>query len=234
MMKMRAILVGLTAASLLGLPAVALASAPTTGAQQAVTRHSTSIRWMPFRHIQGAGFSITVRGQVVSHAQGKRGALGGVNVRLYRRLDGSATWVYLATHNTGSSDTPQFRFLTESRQNADYKVVFGGNAAFAPTSGTTWLNVYRLFNGHLYDGTSTATYKGNVTPYYTNKQITLQRRACVSCSYVDYRNATTGTNGAYSFALPAPSTGRWWWRVTIPGTTAFLRSYGRTITTELL
>jgi hypothetical protein len=34
--------------------------------------------------------------------------------------------------------------------------------------------------------------------------------------------------------LPAPPTGRWWWRVTTPGNAGFIRSYGGTISTQLL
>jgi len=232
MTKMRAALVGLTVAGLLGLPAAALGSAPATVVDQAAAVHKTSIRWMAFGHMHAAGTPMTIIGQVASRAHGTRGALAGVQVKLYRQLGASRTWVYLGSATTGSGLIPRFQFVTLSRMNANYKVAFAGDDSFGPSSDVTWLEVYRLFNGHIYDGRSVATYKGNVTPYYTHKPITLERRSCASCPYVDYKSGLTGTNGAFSFALPAPAHGRWWWRVTVPGNPGFIRSYGGTLTTE--
>jgi hypothetical protein len=234
MSKMRVALVGLTAVALLGLPAAAVASSPATGASQALTRHATSIRWMASGHIHAAGAPMTLVGQVTSRAHGQHGALAGVQVKLYRQLGASRTWVYLGAQTTGSGSLPEFRFVTMSRQNSNYKVVFAGNPSFAPSSKTTWLEVYRSFNGRIYDGAAAATYKGNVTPFYTHKPITLQKRACAACPYRTYKTVTTGLNGAFSFALPAPPRARWWWRVTTPGNAGFIRSYGGTITTQLL
>jgi hypothetical protein len=234
MTKMRTVLVGLTAASLLGLPAAALATAPTSGVHQVLARHATSIRWMAFGHIHAAGAPMTLIGQVASSAHGQSGALAGVQVTLSRKLDGSTTWLYLGTQTTGTGDVPEFRFHTEARQNARYRVEFAGNTSFAPCRKTTWETVYRLFHGTISDGPGAATLTGYVSPFYTHKPITLQRRSCAACAYVTYTTRTTGTNGAYSFALPAPPKGRWWWRVSIPGTVAFMASYGGTISTQLV
>jgi hypothetical protein len=233
MTKMRTALVGLTAASLLGLPAAALASGPTAAVHPATARHVTSIRWMAFGHIHAAGSPMTLLGQVTSTAHGRHGALASVQVKLYRQLGANPNWVYLGAQRTGSGQVPRFRFVTESRQNANYKVVFAGNASFAPTGRVTWLEVYRLFNGKIHDGSGAATYQGNVTPAYAHKSITLQKRSCATCSYVDYKTGTTGLGGAFSFSLPAPPRARWWWRVTVPGNAGFIRSYGGTITTQL-
>lgn len=229
----RAVLVGLTAAALLITPGLASASVPPSTGAKTLTSHPTEIRWMPFDHMKPAGVTMTIVGQVTAKARGERGALAGATVKLYRRLDGNPTWVYLATQRTGSGEIPQFRFNTLTRQNASYRVDFVGNSTFRPTSGTTWLDVYRSFHGVIKDGSGAATLSGNVTPYYTHKPITLQRRSCAPCGYTDYKKATTGTNGAYTFRLPAPPSGRWWWRVRTPGTTAFITSYGGTFTTQL-
>lgn len=234
MTRIRALLVGLMAMGLVGLPGAVSAGTPSSGFDRAVIRHQTSIRWMAFGHIHAAGSAMTIVGQVASFAQGHRGALAGVQVKLYRRLDGNSTWVYQSAQRTGTGTLPQFHFRTVTRQNAHYKVVFGGNASFGPTSEVTWGTVYRLFNGKITDHSGAATYAGNVTPFYTNKPISLQKRSCATCSYVTVKRATTGTNGAYRFSLPAPSNGRWWWRVAVPGTVAFIPSYGGTITTELV
>lgn len=233
MSKMRAALVGLTATALLGLPVAALATTAGSGFQQSVSRHATHIRWLPFSHIHAAGDPMTLVGQVVSQAHGQHGALAGVEVKVYRKLAGSTTWVYLGVSTTDAGGLPRFRFVTPSRRNAHYRVTFAGNSSFGPTSQETWLTVYRLFNGRIIDGTRAATYKGNVTPFYTHRLITLQRRTCPTCSYVNYRKQTTGTNGLFGFSLPAPASGRWWWRVNVAGTVAFMPSYGGTISTQV-
>ncbi len=240
----RAILAGLTAAALVGLPGAATASTPTDAHQPslvpalatthlAVTRHRTTVRYLGFRHIRAYGYTVGVRGQVTGRAQGRRGALAGVQVKLFRQLNGNSTWVYLATQRTGTGAYPQFSFPTLARQNAHYKVVFGGNTSFQPSQNTTWLNVFRLFNGAITDGSTVATLHGHVTPYYTGKPIALQKRSCATCDYLTVKRATTGSFGAYSFALTAPTTGRWWWRVAIPGTTAYMPSYGGVFSTQL-
>jgi len=231
MAKLRAVVVGVTAAALLALPA---AASGVGGSHQAAHRHATHILWMHFSHMHAADESLVLVGQVTSRVDGHRGALAGAEVKIYRQLDGNKPWVYLGARTTPNTDLPEFRFTTPSRQNAHYKVVYAGDASFAPTSEVTWLSVYRSFNGHIDDGTGAATYKGNVTPYYTHKPITLQRRTCPTCSYTPYKAATTGVGGAFSFSLPAPLHGRWWWRVTTPGTAAFIQSYGGTITTQLI
>lgn len=200
--------------------------------QSAVTRHHTSIRWLDFAHIRAAGASTTVRGQVVGSAQGGHGALASVQVKLYRQLDGNSAWVYLGTRMTDNGAYPQFSFATSARQNAHYKVVFAGNALFLPSQDVTWLSVFRLFNGAITDGQNVATLHGHVSPFYTGKAISLQKRSCAACDYVTVKHAVTGAGGAYSFPLPAPATGRWWWRLAIPGTTAFMPSYGGTFSTE--
>jgi hypothetical protein len=246
MTTLRAVLVGATTAGLLGIPGAAFGTAPgplaahpeirlaapMDSAPQA--RRVTAIRWMRFGHIHAAGTTMRIVGQVTARSHGQYGALAGAHVRLYRRLDGSSRWVYLGTRATSTGPTPEFSFATVSRQNADYRVAYGGSPRFGSSSRLTWLTVYRLFNGHIADGAGAATYSGHVTPFYTHKSITLQRRTCPACSYRTYRTATTGVNGTFAFKLPAPSHGRWWWRVTAPGTAAFMQSYGGTLSTQLV
>jgi hypothetical protein len=231
MSKMRVTLVGLTAAGLIGVPAAALATSTGVFHQEA-SRHATSIRWLPFRHVHAAGGPMTLVGQIVSRAHGERGAVAGVDVKVYRKLSGTSTWRYLGTTTTDTGVLPRFRFVTPSAQNAHYKVAFAGTSSYAPSTKETWLTVYRLFHGRIIDGTASATYRGNVTPAYAHKGITLQKRSCATCSYVDYRQHVTGADGAFSFSLPAPPSGRWWWRVTVPGSTQFMPSYGGTISTQ--
>lgn len=236
-MKMtRSFLVAVATVSLLGLPAAALATAPTAGvpaphssSQQA--QYKTSIRYLPFLHIHAAGSRMAVTGQVTAFAQGQHGALEGVEVKLYRKLAGQTEWSYQASQNTTSGATPEFRFGVSTIHNASYEVVFAGNATFGASQRSTWLTVYRSFNGVITDGKSAATLHGNVTPYYTHKTIMLQKRSCASCDYTTVKTITTGTNGTYSFLLPAPASGRWWWRMTIPGTDSYMESFSGTFST---
>jgi len=242
----RSVLVGVTVASILSLSGTALASTTQpparagslassaslagSGAQNSAI-HPTSIRFLVFDHMLAAGGTVHVRGQVASQVDGVRGALAGVQVKLYRQFNKSSPWVYLATQTTGNGQFPQFNFSTLARMNADYKIVFAGNDLFLPSENITWLSVYRLFNGAINDGQTAATLHGNVDPFYNHKVIYLQKRACAPCGYVTVKKSTTGMAGAYSFTLPAPGTGRWWWRVTVPGTGAFIPSKGGTFST---
>ena len=241
MKTFRAMLVGLTSATLIGVPGAAMASAPVTlslaasspaSLQLAVARHRTSIRFLDTDHIKPAGATGLVRGQVVGSSQGTRGALAGVQVKLYRQLDGSRTWTYLGSRVTDDGAFPRFAFSVLARQNAHYRVVFGGNDGFLPTEKSTWLSVYRVFNGAIADGPAAATLHGHVSPYYTHKDISLQKSSCDGCDYVTVKHAVTGVDGAYSFSLPAPAQGKWWWRLTIPKTVAYIASIGSTFSTE--
>lgn len=237
----RTIVVGLTAATLLGIPAAAVASTPTDSARTTVakspaqalaTRHPAMIRYLDFAHVRAAGETFSIRGQVIGRAQNTRGALASATVKLYRQLDGNTAWVYLQTVRTGTFEYPQFTFSTLARQNAHYKVVFGGSLNFLPTQKATWATVHRVFNAIITDGPNVATLHGHVAPYYTGKPIALQKKTCPLCTFVTVKRATTGVGGAYSFGLPAPSVGRWWWRLAIPGTIAFMPSYGGTYSTQ--
>jgi hypothetical protein len=230
MKSTRSMVVGLGAVLVLGLSGTAFAAVqPATSVSQ--VQHPTTIRYLPFQHIQAATHTVVIRGQVAAHADGERGALGGVQVKLYRQLDGNAHWVFVAAQPTGNAAFPHFAFATPARQNAHYKVVFTGNSNFRGSEDTTWVSVYRSFNGRITDGQGSATLRGDVTPYYTHKPIWLQKRSCAACGYVTIKKVDTGVGGAYSFSLPAPPHGRWWWRLVIPGTGAYIASYGGTFTT---
>lgn len=245
----RAFLVGLTSVALLGVPGLALASTPvastpveSTGSilspalasapPLVLNRHRTTVRFLDFPHMRASWYPVNVRGQVTGWAQGRHGALPAVQVKLYRQLDGNSRWAYLATTSTGTGAYPQFSFPVLARQNAHYRVRFAGNASFQPSQNMTWQSVFRLFHGVITDGTTAATLHGRVTPYYGSKPIALQKRSCATCDYVTVKRARTGSTGEYSFALPAPASGRWWWRLAVPGTVAFVPSYGGTFSTQ--
>ena len=246
MKTMRAILTGLAATALLSAPGAtgaAGAATPSAGAaphlaqslsRLAEAQRASSIRFLTFNHIRGANQYTTMIGQVVGEGAGQHGALAGAVVKVYRQLDGNSTWLYLGSTKTDDGAYPQFTYAVQARQNAHYKVTFAGDDTFAGSQGVTWLSVFRMFNGKMTDGPGAATLAGHVDPYYTHKTIWLQKRSCAACNYVTIKTTTTGVGGDYSFALPAPDSGRWWWRLAIPGTSAFIASFGATWTTQLI
>ena len=85
---------------------------------------------MVFDHMRAANSPLVIVGQVVSSADGQRGALIRAQVKVYRQLGAGDSWVYVGAAISGLGDYPQFRFVTPSRQNALYKVVFAGNATY--------------------------------------------------------------------------------------------------------
>lgn len=231
MTKSRAIVAGLAAATLLGIPAAV--SSGSALAASGTARHATSIRLMAFLHVHSYAQTMDIRGQVAAHWHKKHGALADAPVRLYRRVVGGDHWSYEATVRTGTGTTPEFVFPVKIQQNADYKIAYGGDTHFAPTSRVTWVEVYRSFHASIKDGPGHATLHGAVTPFYTHKTLLLQRQTCPKCQFSTVKTVTSGLDGAYSFVLGAPKSGSWLWRVALPGTTAYLPSYSATFSTKL-
>jgi hypothetical protein len=154
-----------------------------------------------------------------------------VRVTLYRQLDGRRAWVRLDTKYTSREARPKFRFKVRAKANAEYRVVFQGNQRFQPSRQKTHVSVHRIFNASLRDGTG--RFHGRVQPKYGNKVIYLEKRPCASCGWHKARSKRTGDFGYWRFKLGAPSSGRWWWRVSVPGSTAYIRSHSAVFTTEL-
>lgn len=242
----RAITVALTSAALVSLPALASAAparvAPDTaassstlhlagGGQAASGPGSTSIRFLDFDHTRGWLSTTRIVGQVAASRAGRRGTLRQVHVRLYRKLDGIQGWHYLTTTRTGATAYPRFVFRAVSRGNAMYKVVFAGNADYQAARGTTRVLVHRAVPARLKSGSG--NFHGRVRPHWSHRTVHLDRRRCGSCSWRKVRSARTGEHGHFRFTVPAPRTGRWWWRVSVPATTSFIWSYSGVFTTRL-
>jgi hypothetical protein len=233
--------VGATAAALLVTPATATALAPTDSAGAKVTtqvapaaaasRYNTWVRFLRFDHTRPWSRQVHIKGQIAAWVDGEKGALRGVRVRLLRQLDGRKRWVELARTTTSRTDRPKFRFDVRAKANADYRVVFRGNERFQPTRGKTHVSVHRIFNARLRDGTG--RFRGRVQPNYGNRVIYLEKRSCASCGWHKVRSNKTGDRGYWRFKVGAPSSGRWWWRVSVPGSTLYIRSISGVFTTEL-
>jgi hypothetical protein len=250
MTSLRTSLIGVTAASLLALPAGATAltsSGPGQGTTSAATsastaataertsstqaaRHNTAIRFLRMDHTRPWGHRIRVRGQVAAWVRGQRGALQGVRVSLYRQLDGRSRWVRLRTQRTSHQAQPKFQFRVRAKANAEYRVTFKGNRRFQPARDKTHVSVHRTFGPRLEDGTG--RFHGRVRPRYGNKVIHLDKRRCAGCGWDRVRTKRTDGAGHWRFKVGAPDSGRWWWRVSVPGSRSYIRSYSAVFTTE--
>lgn len=230
----RSMLGGLCATALLCTSAEVAAASPSTVEPTGVTanaKNDTSIRFLNFDSIRGYGSDTTVRGQVVATVGGSQGAVAGVRVKLYRKINGTTGWHRLDTAHTTNSGHPRFHFVAKSVANARYRVRFDGNSSLQPSRNSTPVSVYRHFGARLED--RTGSFHGRVTPHYAHRTISLGKRKCGTCSWTQVRSHRTGDRGKFRFTVGAPRHGRWFWRVSTPATKKFIRSYSGVFTTQL-
>lgn len=204
---------------------------PAPAAEQAARRGYTSIRFLDFDHTRGWGQYAYIRGQVVGSKGDQRGALKRVHVRIYRKLDSQAKFHYLASRWTGTRPYPRFQLRTRALGNAVYKAVFAGNPNFQRSAGITRVLVHRSMTARLEDGSG--SFHGFVKPKWNNRVVYLEKRSCATCSYQRVRAARSGDYGYFRFVVPAPRTGRWWWRASTPASGRFIWSYSAVFTTQL-
>lgn len=230
-------LLALTAAGLLAVPVgvtAAADAAPLTGSSSpsaaAAVQRDTWIRYLDFDRVKRYGSTTKIRGQVgVRTADGPRAARG-LDVLLYRRVDGSDSWRLLGSDRTGY-DLGMFSFSVPSIANATYRVVYRGGPLLDRSRDAVRVLVYRPVSSQLAD--PSGVFSGRVTPRYAHRKVTLERRTCGSCSWQPLRSRTTGDYGRFRFEVGAPSAGRWFWRVSVPASTRFMRSYSGVYTTQL-
>ncbi len=233
MKLLRSTLVGVSAAALLGVPAPTTAASPTAQApstSEAASRYDTSVRFFRFDHIRGYGSNTTIRGQVAATVNGQQGAVRGVRVKLFRKINGTRQWNYLQTRYTTKSDYPSFTFVASSVANAKYQVRYRGNRNLQPSHARTTVFVHRHFHAQLEDGTG--RFHGRVTPDYGHQRVNLHKRSCATCGWDQVRSTKAGGKGGWSFTVGAPRNGRWFWRVTTPASTKYIRSYSGVFMTE--
>jgi hypothetical protein len=248
----RALTVGVTSAALLAFPALeavgASSTAPTptgvlAGAEVGTATHtapasaaaarrgSTSIRFLDFDHTRPWGLYAYIQGQVIGTKSGRRGALKRVHVKIYRKLDSQQRFHLLGSRSTGSRPYPRFTFKTRALGNAVYKAVFRGNSNFQRSGGTSRVLVYRQMNAKLEDGSG--SFHGFVRPKWNRRVVYLEKRSCAACNYHRVRSTKSGPHGYFRFVVPAPRSGRWWWRASTPATGRFIWSYSAVFTTQL-
>ena len=238
-LRRHAVTVAVTAVALLAAPglesvasgAAAPQQAPTSAVSAAAGRANTSIRFLDFDHTRGWLQFAYIRGQVTATKGGTHGALKGAHVRVYRKLDSQKTFHYLATRSTGTRPYPRFEFRTRALGNAVYKVVFRGNSSYQRTADATRVLVHRSMRADLEDGTG--RFHGVVRPKYIHRTVYLEKRSCASCPWRKMRHSRTGDHGLFAFNVPAPRSGRWWWRASTPASGRFIWSYTGVFTTQL-
>jgi hypothetical protein len=237
-MNTRSLVIGFSAAGLLVAPIVAVppslaAMAPgvaeSSAAQGSAAVTATSIRFLDFDHSRKYGGVVRIRGQVA--VPSLNGALAGVHVKLYRRYNATSAWKYLATGVTSRTSTPQFRFRPAARGNADYRVVFEGNSKAGRSRDATSVFVHRRITAKLED--RSGHFHGRVSPGYGHRLVSLDKRSCASCGWRHVRSDRAGSKGGFSFDVNAPRKGRYFWRVSVPATRLFTRSYSGVFTTKL-
>ncbi len=229
----RSVLVGLCAAALLGVPTAATATSPSAlepRTSVASSRYDTSIRFLNFDSVRGYLSDTTIRGQVAAAVNNSQGAVRGVRVKLYRKINGTTQWNYLQTRSTTQSDYPSFTFVAKSVANARYQVRYAGNTNLQPSRARTTVLVYRHFHASLEDGTG--RFHGRVSPDYGSRRVNLQKRSCAACGWHRVQSSQTGDRGGYSFTVGAPRNGRSFWRVSTPASTKYIRSSSGVFTTR--
>ncbi|MEP6664955.1 MAG: hypothetical protein ABJA81_00790 [Nocardioidaceae bacterium] len=230
-------LVALTCSALLTTPGLAAAAATPTvsvpGVVQtaALGRRNTSIRFLDFDHTRAFMSKTTIKGQLATYVNGRPRAVRRVRVKLYRKLDGASSWRHVRNSATGRGGYARFLFRANTRANATYRVVFGGNANLQPSNGTTRVLAHRNIPAQLENGTG--RFHGRVSPNWAHRRIFLEKRPCASCGWHRARRSQTGDRGRFRFSVPAPHQGRWWWRASAPSTTSFIWSYSGVYTTTL-
>jgi 5-hydroxyisourate hydrolase-like protein (transthyretin family) len=232
----RSVLVAFTSASLLAVPgltsaqpatgAVHPASAGTTVTTQAASRAGTHIRFLDFDHTRGWRKKTRIVGQVAT----PRGAMKGVRVTLYRKLDGSR-FHRLRVARVGNGPYPRFVFTTRAIGNSTYRVVFRGNRHFQRSAGTTRVLSYRKVRAKIQD--VTGDFHGLVMPNWKHRRVYLEKRSCAQCGWHKVRRTRTNGDARFHFHVTAPNSGRWWWRATVPASTRFIWSYSPVFTTTL-
>jgi hypothetical protein len=227
-MRIKRLLVGSVTAALLGALPVAL----TTSSAEAAPTHRSFIQVEP--QAKGSYLyrqSIVIKGRVLIEGLGEcsNGSTycrppdtAGGQVVLYRQLSGTTPWKVVATQANEAAD---FMFTTTAWQNATYLIRYTGGSIGSGDSTHTftrkdfarYIKVGRHPHGKVVKSGGRLYFRGNVDPGYHYRYVTIQKKACSSCSWRTYKKVKTTGTGAYSGRVYAPSTGRWYWRSLVPG-----------------
>lgn len=233
-MRSTRLLTMLVSLAMLGLPALVLTAGPASAIETWATR--VVIDRAPAKQVYGHdvkvsgvlqaqrptdGAWLTVDGQTLHLEQQKAGAAGFTEVdSQVSDATGAVEFVIPAKvssklrirYDGGTYPDPQLT-LTASMSEAKKSKVMRDLGAREPKDG-----------GRI-------VFKGNVNPGYGGKVVFLQRKTCKSCTWKAFDKTRTAGNGAWSFVVPAPRTGSWYFRAKASESTKFVTSYSPVLRT---
>lgn len=135
---------------------------------------------------------------------------------LQRQLAGEPGWSNVASGSTSVINT------SKAVRNANYRVYYTGSATYAPSvSATITINVGRKVKTKSIRGKQ-AGLKGNVKPAAKVK-IIVQKK--VGKKYKKFKTLRTNRKGSFKVILPAPRSGRSYWKITFAGS----KGYSKTV-----
>lgn len=232
----RLLLVSLTTFGLLSLPAVASAASAESDtmpaakvAAKGVAKAGTPTRisFMQFDHSRVYGSDTVIRGQVLISG----GSVRATGIKLQRRYQGSTRWATIGTTDTTVPAYPRFTFTVRTNANAFYRVNYAGESGLLlPSSADTKVVAFRKVTTYVKSRQLVAY--GKVTPSYTGKRMTVQRKTCATCTYKAVRTIKVKAGSKYKTTLTAPANGRWWWRLVTRADKKFVASSSATIVTR--
>ncbi|UMG94469.1 hypothetical protein [Nocardioides sp. TF02-7] len=124
----------------------------------------------------------------------------------------------VATLPNESSFTTRIRMTGSAR----YQVLYTGGSFdahwFEPSRTTVRVRVSRNLRGQIVERDGGARYIGRVTPGWTRKPVTIQRKTCRTCAWRTYATVRTDGKGRYAVAVTAPDKGSWFWRSAVRAT----------------
>jgi hypothetical protein len=217
-LRARRLLAAVVTTGLIAPTAVVVASstAPASAATatQVVSGYSNQPAVYASRKPATTGDNVYAAGYALDGA-GRRVTEG--TVYLQRQLAGEATWRNIAVGTTSSVIA-----TSKAVRNANYRVYYTGSANFTPSwTPTIKINVGRKVKTKSIRGKQ-AGLKGNVKPAAKVK-IIVQKK--VGKKYKKFKTLRTNRKGSFKIILPAPRSGRSYWKITFAGS----KGYSKTV-----
>ena len=218
-MHLRRLLVAVVTAALTG-PALAVV-ATTAPASAATATHivgpdgdpwiaGPSSRSQPGVPVYGDTLSLSIK--VVTDG-GEQVYDGAITVE--QQLAGRSTWTTVAS----SASAYLYDSIT-ARGNATYRVTYSGSGDYSPSSDAVTASIQRKLEFKNV-GTRKVVLSGKVSPKYRGKVAIFKQQGK---KWKKFKTVRTNAKGRFSTPLPAPRTGRFYWKMEIPGGKAFAKT----------
>ncbi len=166
-----------------------------------------SYRTQPGVPVYGDTLSLSI--QVVTDA-GDQVYDGALTVQ--RQLAGQSTWTTVA-----SSTSAYLYDSVKAAGNATYRVLYSGSGDYSPSSDAVSASIQRKLDISPTTG-RTAGMKVKVSPKYKGAITVLKKQGT---KWKKFKTVRTNSRSRVSFSLPAPRTGKYFWRLVIGSGKAF-------------